>query len=210
MVEKRHSVRSELTATLMVKRLDSDENGEEVTIDITDVSKGGVGFTCNKALQIGAVYESFLEIWTKEVIHAFIEIIRIEKEHERATVYAKKYISGKIRYFDIKVQLVAGMDLKESLVKAAGGYATNSVIRVTLSGTVSKEDYEVRKKTYDEVLGKYLTFEVNDDELSEEITIEKIRSDFAETSFAAQFLEQLIDEPTELQMAYKMLQECIE
>lgn len=55
-------------------------------------------------------------------------IIRIEKEHERATVYAKKYISGKIRYFDIKVQLVAGMDLKESLVKAAGGYATNSVI----------------------------------------------------------------------------------
>lgn len=137
-------------------------------------------------------------------------IIRIEKEHERATVYAKKYISGKIRYFDIKVQLVAGMDLKESLVKAAGGYATNSVIRVTLSGTVSKEDYEDRKKTYDEVLGKYLTFEVNDDELSEEITIEKIRSDFAETSFAAQFLEQLIDEPTELQMAYKMLQECIE
>lgn len=137
-------------------------------------------------------------------------IIRIEKEHERATVYAKKYISGKIRYFDIKVQLAAGMDLKESLVKAVGGYATNSVIRVTLSGTVSKEDYEDRKKICDEVLGKYLTFEVNDDELSEEITIEKIRSDFAETSFAAQFLEQLIDEPTELQMAYKTLQECIE
>ena len=137
-------------------------------------------------------------------------IIRIEKEHERATVYAKKYISGKIRYFDIKVQLAAGKDLKESLVKAVGGYATNSVIRVTLSGTVSKEDYEDRKKIYDELLGKYLTFEVNDDELSEEITIEKIRSDFAETSFAAQFLEQLIDEPTELQMAYKMLQECIE
>ena len=79
MVEKRHSQRSELTSTLMVKRLDSDESGEEVTIDITDVSKGGVGFTCNKALQIGAVYESYLEIWTREVLHAFIEIIRIEK-----------------------------------------------------------------------------------------------------------------------------------
>ena len=79
MQEKRHSKRSELVSTLMIKRLDSDEAGEEVTIDITDVSKGGVGFTCNKALQIGAVYESFLEIWTKEVLHAFIEIIRIEK-----------------------------------------------------------------------------------------------------------------------------------
>lgn len=137
-------------------------------------------------------------------------IIRIEKEHEKATVYAKKYISGKIRYYDIKVHLGTGMDLKGSLEKAIECYATDSVIRVTFSGTISKEDYEDRKKIYDDVLGKYLTFEVNDDELSEEITIEKIRSEFAETSFAAQFLEQLIDKPTELQMAYKMLQECIE
>ncbi len=64
----------------MIKRLDSDEAGEEVTIDITDVSKGGVGFKCNKALEIGAVYESFLEIWTKEVLHTFLEIVRIEKK----------------------------------------------------------------------------------------------------------------------------------
>ena len=65
MEEKRHSQRSEMTSKLMIKRLDSNEAGEEVAINITDVSKGGVGFTCNKALEIGAVYESFLEIWTK-------------------------------------------------------------------------------------------------------------------------------------------------
>ena len=80
MEEKRHSQRSEMTSKLMIKRLDSQDAGEEVTIDITDVSKGGVGFTCNKALEIGAVYESFLEIWTKEVLHAFLEIVRIEKK----------------------------------------------------------------------------------------------------------------------------------
>lgn len=80
MEEKRHSQRSELTSKLMIKRLDSQDAGEEVTIDITDVSKGGVGFTCKKALEIGAVYESFLEIWTKEVLHAFLEIVRIEKK----------------------------------------------------------------------------------------------------------------------------------
>jgi hypothetical protein len=28
---------------------------------------------------MGAVYEAYLTIWTKEVIHAFIEIVRIEK-----------------------------------------------------------------------------------------------------------------------------------
>ena len=137
-------------------------------------------------------------------------IIRIEKNDGEPTVYAKKYISGKIRYYDIKVQLGAGTGLKESLAKKAGGYTGNSVIRVTVSGTVPRTEYEDRKKIYEEVLGEYLTYEVNDNELSEEITIDTIRREFAETSFAAQFMEQLMSDPTELQMAYKMLQECME
>ena len=137
-------------------------------------------------------------------------IIRIEKNDGKPTVYAKKYISGKIRYYDIKVQLGAGTGLKESLAKKAGGYTGNSVIRITVSGTVPITEYEDRKKIYEEVLGEYLTYEVNDNELSEEITIDTIRREFAETSFAAQFMEQLMSDPTELQMAYKMLQECME
>lgn len=52
---------------------------EDAQIEITDVSKTGIGFSCNKLLDIGAVYESFLRIWTQEVIHAFVEIVRIEK-----------------------------------------------------------------------------------------------------------------------------------
>lgn len=137
-------------------------------------------------------------------------IIRIEKNDGKPTVYAKKYISGKIRYYDIKVQLGAGMGLKDALAKKAGGYTENSVIRVTVSGTVPRTEYEDRKKIYEEVLGEYLTYEVNDNELSEKITIDTIRREFAETSFAAQFMEQLMSDPTELQMAYKMLQECME
>ena len=137
-------------------------------------------------------------------------IIRIEKNGGKPTVYAKKYISGKIRYYDIKVQLGAGTGLKEALAKKVGGYTGNSVIRVTVSGTIPRAEYEDRKKIYEEVLGEYLTYEVNDNELSEEITIDTIRREFAETSFAAQFMEQLMSDPTELQMAYKMLQECME
>lgn len=137
-------------------------------------------------------------------------IIRIEKNDGKPTVYAKKYISGKIRYYDIKVQLGAGMGLKEALAKEAGGYTGDSVIRVTVSGTVPRAEYEDRKSIYEEVLGEYLTYEVNENELSEEITIDTIRREFAETSFAAQFMEQLMSDPTELQMVYKMLQECME
>lgn len=79
MEERRKSKRMELSSTLSVKRLDAGE-AAEVDIEIVDVSKTGVGFICETALEIGAVYESNLRIWTQEVLHAFLEIVRIEKK----------------------------------------------------------------------------------------------------------------------------------
>ena len=78
MLERRKTNRRTLDSKLLMKRLDGSGN-EEAQIEIMDVSKTGIGFSCDKLLDIGAVYESFLRIWTQEVIHAFLEIIRIEK-----------------------------------------------------------------------------------------------------------------------------------
>lgn len=69
----------EMPSTLSVKRLDGQAM-EQVEIEVVDVSKTGVGFNCNTALEIGAVYEANLRIWTQEVLHAFLEIVRIEKQ----------------------------------------------------------------------------------------------------------------------------------
>ena len=77
MDERRKSKRTELQSKLIMKRLDG-ESHKEVAIDIIDVSKSGVGFSCKEALNIGAVYESYLTIWTQEVLHAFLQIVRIE------------------------------------------------------------------------------------------------------------------------------------
>ena len=79
MEERRKNKRIELQSTLSVKRLDGTQMSD-VDIEIIDVSKTGVGFSCNVALEIGAVYESNLRIWTQEVLHAFLEIVRIEKQ----------------------------------------------------------------------------------------------------------------------------------
>lgn len=76
--ERRKHNRSKLNSKLLLKRLDQKEE-KEVTIEIIDVSRSGVGFTCSEPLMIGAVYETFLTIWTKEVLHAFVEIVRIVK-----------------------------------------------------------------------------------------------------------------------------------
>ena len=78
MEERRRTNRRTLESKLLIKRLDGSGQ-EEAEIEIIDVSKTGIGFSCNKLLDIGSVYESFLRIWTQEVIHAFLEIVRIEK-----------------------------------------------------------------------------------------------------------------------------------
>lgn len=78
MEERRKSKRTDLKSKLLVKRLNSDEQ-EEIGVDVMNVSKTGIGFECDELLDMGAVYEAYLTIWTKEVIHAFIEIVRIEK-----------------------------------------------------------------------------------------------------------------------------------
>lgn len=80
MDERRKNNRRELISTLTIKRLGGQAGEENVEIDITDLSKTGIGFTCGRALEIGAVYEGNLRIWTQEVLHAFVEIVRIEKK----------------------------------------------------------------------------------------------------------------------------------
>ncbi len=76
--ERRKNKRSSLSSKLVIKKLDEGGSDRQVSIDIVDVSKTGIGFTCTEPLQIGEVYESYLTIWTKEVIHAFLQIVRIE------------------------------------------------------------------------------------------------------------------------------------
>jgi len=91
MQERRKSKRSELKSKLIVKKL-SGSSPEEVTIDIQDVSKTGIGFNSADKLEIGGIYEAFLTIWTKEVIHAFLEIQRIEKLADNKFNYGAIFI----------------------------------------------------------------------------------------------------------------------
>lgn len=79
MDERRKNKRTGMMSTLVIKRLDDNSN-EEVAVSILDVSKSGIGFECADQLQIGEVYEAFLTIWTKEVIHALLQIVRILKK----------------------------------------------------------------------------------------------------------------------------------
>ncbi len=83
MIEKRGSARMSLSAHLLLKNMGDEAAREEaVKIEVLDVSKTGVGFICDVPLEIGAVYETHLKIWTDEVIHAFLKVVRIEQTKE--------------------------------------------------------------------------------------------------------------------------------
>ncbi len=91
MEEKRRDRRMSLSAKLLIKNMnDESDKVEEMEIEVQDVSKTGVGFICDAPLDIGAVYETHLKIWTDEVIHAFLKVVRIEQTKE------ERYICGTI------------------------------------------------------------------------------------------------------------------
>lgn len=75
--ERRKNKRTRMPSALVIKRMDGHSD-KEISINIIDVSKTGVGFTSEEFLMIGEVFESFLTIWTKEVLHAFLQIVRVE------------------------------------------------------------------------------------------------------------------------------------
>lgn len=81
----------DLSARLLIKSMSNGSaKEEEAEIEVLDVSKTGVGFICDMPLSIGAVYETFLKIWTDDVIHAFLKVVRIEQTKE------ERYICGTI------------------------------------------------------------------------------------------------------------------
>ena len=57
MQERRKNKRHSLEGKIIIKRLDDANGVREANIDISDVSKTGVGFCCNEILTIGSVYE---------------------------------------------------------------------------------------------------------------------------------------------------------
>lgn len=91
MEEKRKDRRMGLSAKLLIKNMNDDSvKADEVEIEVLNVSKTGVGFICNTPLSIGAVYETHLKIWTDEVIHSFLKVVRIEQTED------ERYICGTI------------------------------------------------------------------------------------------------------------------
>lgn len=80
MEEKRKHKRLDLDVNVQLERLDQEgvTTLKYIHVDVTDISRSGIGFKSQKELAIGTYYDTKIQIWTKEVIDAVIEIVRRE------------------------------------------------------------------------------------------------------------------------------------
>ena len=93
MEEKRKHKRLDLDVTVQLERLDQDgvTTLKYVHVDITDLSRSGIGFKSTQELEVGTYYDTKLTIWTKEVIDAVIEIVR-RNDTEDGYLYGAEFI----------------------------------------------------------------------------------------------------------------------
>ena len=93
MEEKRKHKRLDLDVTVHLERLDQDgvTTLKYAHVDITDLSRSGIGFKSAQKLEVGTYYDTKLTIWTKEVIDAVIEIVR-RSDAEDGYLYGAEFI----------------------------------------------------------------------------------------------------------------------
>lgn len=79
MEEKRRSKRLELEVDLQMERLDEGDGITTIKyarVNVSDLSRGGIGFTSTQDLMLHSYYNAKIQIWTKEIIDAVVEIVR--------------------------------------------------------------------------------------------------------------------------------------
>ena len=139
-------------------------------------------------------------------------IVELDNSQGVSTTRVNKIVSGRVRYYGLELVVKSDSDkeLYNGIDKLVANIDGNSIVRICIEGSLKEEEYRDRGKIYEELLGRFMFYEIEDSELGEEITVEKIRAEYSELSFAAQLMEKLMDNPVELKMAYQLVNKCKE
>ena len=123
---------------------------------------------------------------------------------ENKTVAAKKFLSGNLRFYRKTLTLVPG-EMEAILNRELGSLEKDTVVELILTGAVTEEEYDNRREMIEGLLSRFVEGTYDDYKLSKLISPALIASEFAETSFSAGLLMELLEEPKEAQLAYELL-----
>jgi len=85
MQEKRKNKRLDLEVSVELERLDEEEHVTTIKfvhVDVTDISRAGIGFHSSKEMAANTFYNAKIQIWTKEIINAVVQIVRCVPDGE--------------------------------------------------------------------------------------------------------------------------------
>ena len=82
---------------------------------------------------------------------------------------------------------------------------SSSIIELIFNGSLTDEEYKLKDAIIREGLNKFLEYSYNFDGVHRIITSEIIKTEFPEVGFNAKFLNALLNDPYEAQMAYDLL-----
>ena len=73
MEERRKHKRLDLEVMVELERLDEESvtTLKYVHVEVTDISRSGLGFKSKADLEIGSYYDTRIQIWTKEVVVSY-------------------------------------------------------------------------------------------------------------------------------------------
>lgn len=110
--ERRRNKRLDLDVTLELERLDKGgiTTLKYVHVEVDDLSKSGIGFHCARELELESIYNTRLEIWTKEVIQT---VVRIARRNQMA--------NGEYRYGGVFIGMKDTDALKISIYQMLNG-----------------------------------------------------------------------------------------
>ena len=93
-VERRKSKRLPLDVSIQLERLEIEEviTVKYLHVDVTDLSRSEIGFKTNQELKVGSFFDTRIQIWTKEVIDAVIEIVRVSPGADGMYTYGCTFV----------------------------------------------------------------------------------------------------------------------
>lgn len=82
MEEKRRYERLGIDVKVEIERIDNGDTTtvKYLTVDVTDISRSGIGFTSTTELKKDAMLKANITIWTKEVLPAIFKIVRVSND----------------------------------------------------------------------------------------------------------------------------------
>lgn len=118
---------------------------------------------------------------------------------------ARKINTGKYKFIDTKISVNSDEELIAEFENLSNLKLDNKIIRLKISGRISKDAYGNLNKLYSSLESKAYHLIIDDEKLKEKIDEDTINKEFTKGSFPYEFLNRLIDDKEALQVAYELI-----